>query len=385
MRVSSRAAIAAAYFAQGCAFLSLTTRLPKVESHWGLSQLGLTLLMLMIVLLAGAGSLLAERLAPRVGSATVLRGGLLTVCVALLASGPAPGIPLLVVGMAIYGLGLGVVDATSNMQAVALEHRVRRSLLPSFHGAWTAGGIVGTLVSLALPHASVAAVSVGVAVLPLMVAAAPYLPGRGGAVDPTSAGDIPWRPILLVGAACVVFYTVDTASTTWGSVYFDHTLGAPEALVALAALPYLVASLAARIAGDRLTDRFGATLLLRVGAVVAVVGLIVIVVAPSWPVGVLGFLVLGAGIAVVAPLSYSAAALLARGDRLDADAERARIDAVIARFNQFNYVGALVGSVLTGAIGTGSLRSGYAVPAVLVLALLPLARVFSRRTLASLA
>ncbi|WP_265445935.1 MFS transporter [Flexivirga meconopsidis] len=385
MRVSSRAAIAAAYFAQGCVFLSLTTRLPKVESHWGLSQLGLTLLMLMIVLLAGVGSLLAERLAPRVGSATVLRGGLLTVCVALLVSGPAPGIPLLVVGMAIYGLGLGVVDATSNMQAVALEHRVRRSLLPSFHGAWTAGGITGTLVSLALPHASIAAVSVGIAVLPLVMAAAPYLPGRGGVVDPASAGDIPWRPILLVGAACVVFYTVDTASTTWGSVYFDHTLGAPEALVALAALPYLVASLAARIAGDRLTDRFGATALLRVGAVVAVVGLAIIVASPSWPVGVAGFLVLGAGIAVVAPLSYSAAALLARGDGLDTDAERARIDAVIARFNQFNYVGALVGSVLTGAIGTGSLRVGYAVPAVLVLALLPLARVFSRRTLASLA
>ena len=41
---SPRAAIAAAYFAQGCVFLSLTTRLPKFEGHWGISQLGLTLL-----------------------------------------------------------------------------------------------------------------------------------------------------------------------------------------------------------------------------------------------------------------------------------------------------------------------------------------------------
>jgi hypothetical protein len=47
-----------------------------------------------------------------------------------------------------------------------------------------------------------------------------------------------------------------------------------------------------------------------------------------------------------------------------------------SRLNQFNYVGALLGAVLTGAIGSGNLRIGYAVPMVLVLAMLPLARHF---------
>jgi len=379
---SPRAAIAAAYFAQGCVFLSLTTRLPKFEDHWGISQLGLTLLMLMIVVLAGAGSLLAEKVAPRRGSAIVLRGGLLGIVVALLISGTAPDIPVLVLGLAVYGVVLGMVDATTNMQAVSLEHQLRRTMLPSFHGAWTAGGIAGTLLTLALPHASIAALSCGLAILPLVVAFGRLLPGSGTAPSPEAADGIPWRPILVVGAACVIFYTVDTASTTWGSVYFDHTLHAPGGLVALATLPYLVASLAARVAGDRLTDNLGATRLLRSGAGVAVIGLAGVVVAPNWPVGVLGFLVLGCGIAVVAPLSYSAAASLARsGGALDGDVARARTDAVIARFNQFNYVGALVGSVLTGAIGTGSLRVGYAVPVVLVIALLPLAKVFDQHRL----
>ena len=47
---------------------------------------------------------------------------------------------------------------------------------------------------------------------------------------------------------------------------------------------------------------------------------------------------------------------------------------MIARFNQFNYVGGLLGAVLTGLVGAGSLRLGFAVPAVLILAMLPLAR-----------
>ena len=46
---------------------------------------------------------------------------------------------------------------------------------------------------------------------------------------------------------------------------------------------------------------------------------------------------------------------------------------LVARFNQFNYVGALVGAVMTGAVGAGSLRVGFAVPLVLVVALFFLA------------
>ena len=62
-----------------------------------------------------------------------------------------------------------------------------------------------------------------------------------------------------------------------------------------------------------------------------------------------------------------------RGERTPA-LRRARVDAVIARFNQFNYVGALLGAVMIGVVGAGSLRVGFAVPMVLVLGILPLAR-----------
>ena len=52
---------------------------------------------------------------------------------------------------------------------------------------------------------------------------------------------------------------------------------------------------------------------------------------------------------------------------------------VIARFNQFNYVGALLGAVLTGLVGADSLRYGFALPMVLVLGILPLAPAFAGR------
>ena len=143
----------------------------------------------------------------------------------------------------------------------------------------------------------------------------------------------------------------------------------------MATLPYLVATLLARIVGDAATARFGAPTMIRVGAIVGFLGLAIVVFSPTWVVAIVGFFVVGLGMAVVAPLSFSAAAALA-GD-VDPALRQRRVDAVIARFNQFNYVGALIGSVLTGAIGSGNLRIGYAVPMVLVLALVPLAKAFA--------
>jgi predicted MFS family arabinose efflux permease len=362
-----RLAAQAAFATQGGILISLTSRLSHFRDHWGLTDGTISLVLLMMVLLAGVGSVVAETLSKRLDSATLLRGGLLLIAVAVPILTTAPAMGIYIAGMAMYGIGLGVVDATTNMQAVAIEHRYARPILPSFYGAWTLGGVVGSALALAFGDGPLW-LDAFLGVVPLVVACLPFLP-RAGVVEADTSG-IPWRPIILVGLGMVLFYMVDTAAQTWGPTYLDDVFHAPSHLVALAIFPYLVASLLLRFAGDALVRRYGARPVVRVGAVVAAIGLAVVVFAPSWPVAVVGFTITGGGAAAIAPLSFSAAARIAGG-------EQARVDAVIARFNQFNYVGALLGSVLTGAIGTGSLRFGFAVPMVLILLLIPLAPAFA--------
>jgi len=426
----ARIAVAAAFFAQGFVFISLTTRLPRFLERWGLDEVTLSLLLLMMVLLAGVGSLIAEHAARRVGSAAMLRLGLALMVVAVPALTLAPAIGFFVGGVAVYGVALGLVDATSNMQAVDLEHRYGRPILPSSHGYWTIGGILATVLVLATGHLS-PEIGAFVVLVPLVVAFAPFLPhaiaqaasgshtapgvlpgGIGSpavpsplvpglvsspAVASADATPVPWRPIWLVGVGLVVFYMVDTTAAAWGPTYLALTFDAPGNLVALATFPYLVTSIVVRLAGGHLVTRFGVTPVLRVGAVVAFAALVLVAFAPSWQVAVAGFTVLGAAVALVAPLSFSAAGRIAAGTAGTAadpvagtaaaaagpapETDRARTDAVIARFNQFNYVGALLGSVLTGFVGADNLRLGFVLPAVLVLALVPLAPAFARGTL----
>nr|BFF21422.1 MFS transporter [Promicromonospora thailandica] len=385
--------MAAAFFAQGFVFISLTTRLPRFLERWGLDEVTLSLLLLMMVLLAGVGSLVAERAARHVGSGALLRVAFVLMVVAVPTVMLAPALAFFVGGVAVYGLGLGLVDATSNMQAVDLEDRYGRPILPSSHGWWTTGGITAAVAALATGHLSPATGAL-VAVVPFAVAFAPFLPLVGVVPDGgTRAGAepdvaVPWRPIWLVGLGLVVFYMVDTAASAWGPVYLARAFDAPGNLVALATFPYLVTSIVVRLAGGALVTRFGAVVLLRIGAVVACGSLALVVLAPTWQAAVAGFTVLGAAVALVAPLSFSAAGRIAAaaggggaGDPADTAAVRARCDAVIARFNQFNYVGALLGAVLTGFVGADDLRLGFALPAVLVLALVPLAPAFARGAL----
>ncbi|RYP81184.1 MFS transporter [Nocardioides guangzhouensis] len=372
----ARTATALAFGAQGLVFISLTTRLPVLQDRWDLGEATLSVLLLMMVLLAGVGSVVAEQLARNRHSAGVLRVGLLVVAVSVPVLVGAPELLVFVAGLAAYGVGLGLVDAAGNMQAVAVEHRYGRPILPSFHGAWTLGGLIGATLTLIQPDLWVAGVT---CVVPLVVAlAAPFLPRVG---EPDTAGiTVPWRPIVLVGLGMVLFYMVDTAATTWGPTYLDNTFPTPDRWVALATFPYLLATLVMRFAGDGLVARFGPVRVLRAGGVLAFLSLLVVVTAPAWPVAVLGFTLLGLGVAVIAPLSFSAAARIAGGDDVPAAVRQARVDVVIGRFNQFNYVGALLGAVLTGLVGANSLRVGFAVPMVLILGILPLARHFGGRS-----
>ncbi|GAA4371556.1 MFS transporter [Nocardioides caricicola] len=378
-----RMAVAAGFLTQGLILLSLTTRLPEFQDRWDISDVQLSLILLMMILLAGAGSVAAEMLAKRKDSALLLRAGLVVVAVGVAMLCTAQTMGLYIGGIALYGLGLGVVDASTNMQAVALEHRYERPILPSFHGAWTLGGVIGAGVTLATTDLPLEA-GAAVAVIPLLVAFGPFLPRDHGPTELPADVAVPWRPILLVGVAMVLFYMVDTAVQTWGPLFLDHTFDTPERYVALSAMAYLLASGIVRLAGDGLVARFGPVVVLRVGAVVGAGALAIVVFSSTWQVAVVGFAILGGGVAVVAPLSFSAAARIAGGEGFEPAQRQARVDAVIARFNQFNYVGALLGSVLTGIVGADSLRIGFAVPMVLVLGIIPLAPAFAPRIAAAL-
>ena len=169
---------------------------------WDLSEVELSLLLLMMVLLAGAGSVVAELVAKRSDSARTLRAGLLIIGDRRArARGRAPRCRVFVAGLAVYGVGLGIVDATTQHAGGRARAPLRaadpavvprrldlrrhhRRRLRARDGAtcrsWPAGAGRGASRSRR-PRA-------------------PYLRrDHGEALAAAEQVAVPWRPILLVG------------------------------------------------------------------------------------------------------------------------------------------------------------------------------------------
>ncbi|MET3807423.1 MFS family permease [Nakamurella sp. UYEF19] len=381
---SPRAGVAAAFFAQGLGFAVVLTHLPAFKDRYGLTDLAITGVMFGVAVLAGLGSTVAGVQSGHRGSALTLRLALLLAAAGLILAGLAGSLALFLGGVALYGLGLGTVDASQNMQAVALEAQYGRSILTSFHAAWSAGGIVGALYTSVTSSWSLAVDLPLIAVVIAVIAAAPYLSAAedltaaapiGGNADPP----IPWRPLLLLGVALVLFYVADSAASSWSTIYLRDGLAAGAGLAPLAYGAYQATSLLSRLTGDLLVRRRGAVDVVRLAAGIGTIGLLLVVLANGPALAIIGFAVLGGGLAVVAPLTFSAAGVLA-GDGTP-EQRRRRADALIARLNQFNYLGFVLGGVLTGLVSSGSsLRWGYVVPLVLTAVLITLAPAFVPRT-----
>lgn len=377
----ARAVVAAFYLVQGMCFAGLLAQVPTLQHDLGISDGMLTLILLLVPVVAGVGSVLAGALAPRVGSARLLHVCGPLVALAVVGAGLAPSVGVLYPVVAVVGLLLGLVDASMNMQGVEVELRYGRSLLNSFHGAWSVGGILGSLAavlahslgwSLAGGLGLVAVVGVGVDLVAASAAGdvRRRLP-RLDAVVPPPAARPPWGPLVLVGLAVTIVYVADSATSNWSTKYVQDALGAAANVAPLGLAAYLGCQLLGRLVADRQVNRFGPVGLVAVGGLVGTAGLAAVTLAPGPWVAVVGFGLTGLGLSVVVPLAFSVAG------RLDPDGT----GVAVARVNLFNYVGFVVGAGLVGGVAELlTLRLAFAVPALLALGVVALAPTFRTAT-----
>ncbi|MBA9003711.1 hypothetical protein [Thermomonospora cellulosilytica] len=222
----------AAFAVQGLCFAALVTRVPRVQDAHGMSDGALALVLLLVPLVAGAGSVAAGALFARHGSAPVLRVAQPGVCVAVVLFGlTGGGTPVLYAAVVLFGLCVGAVDAAMNAQAVAVERRYGISLLTGFYAVWSVAGICGGLwvalanrLDLSLPVGFAVPAVVGAAVSlatgPRLVRKAEEGTGPSAEEMRAAAVRVPWRPVLVVGAAMGVFYLADAAVSNYSAKYF---------------------------------------------------------------------------------------------------------------------------------------------------------------------
>ncbi|MFE2043592.1 MFS transporter [Streptomyces sp. NPDC059477] len=309
----ARYAVAAVFLVHGSVTGSFATRVPWIQDHAGVSAGQLGLALAFPALGASLAMPLAGRISHRFGARTALRALLALWTLSLILPSLSPNMATLCLALFVYGATSGMADVSMNALGVEIENRLGRSIMSGLHGMWSVGALIGSAGGTLAAHLGTDArlhhvIAAGVLTVLGLIACTWVLdlqPAENEEPPPRFA--LPPKSAVLIGAVgfCAVF--AEGASLDWSAIYLEDQLGSSAGLAAACTTGFTLTMAVARLAGDKVVDRYGSVRTVRSGGFLAVVGGLLIVLGGHPAVAMTGFALMGLGIAVVVPLCFAAA------------------------------------------------------------------------------
>ncbi|MFS8199837.1 MFS transporter [Streptomyces sp. CWNU-52B] len=325
-----RTALTVFFALDGFVFAGWVVRIPAIKEQTDASAGTLGLALLGVSAGAVVTMMLTGRLCHRYGShrVTVLCGVLLSLSVALpplTHSALALGAVLLV-----FGAAYGSINVAFNSAAVDLVAVLRRPIMPTFHAAFSLGGMAGAgLGGLVAGSLSPTRHLLGLTVIGLLVTAvagrvllrygAPVPPDREepGArpprEEPASGNPAARNRRLVVVLGLIALCTAygEGALADWGALHLEQDLNAHPGVAAAGYSCFALAMTIGRLTGTALIERLGRSRTVVAGGVTAAAGMLLGSLSPSVWAALLGFAVTGLGLANIFPIAIERAGALA--------------------------------------------------------------------------
>lgn len=287
-----------------------------------------------------AGSLLSSglpaALIARFGAHRVVIGG--TVLLGLAAATTAWSVNGLMMAICLLLLGCcdAIVDVAQNVVGIAVQERLRRTILSSMHALWSLGGLLsGAAATVAASSgvdmrvwlAAVAIIAVAVTILGRRLIGDGAAPRRvadsdaAGDTEPASPdvepGQGPTRSktaILLAALPLAIIAicgsAVEDIANNWAGLAAVRLAGVPAASAGIAFSIVIGSQCLGRFSGDVLVMRFGAGRIARIGGGLIALGGLGAVFAEEPVLLLIAMAALGFGSATLVPGALGAAAQL---------------------------------------------------------------------------
>lgn len=324
-----RAAIFAIFFASGLSIATWAARVPGIKQALELdnAQVGLILLGM------GVASIIGISTSPAVMARTGARRGML-LAMLMFAAGIAlvglganvfGSVPVVLLGMVLFGFGNGCLDVMMNVEATAIEQQMGRTILPVFHAFFSFGTVIGAGIGalaagLSIDVATHAGV-IGALIAVIAIVCFFQVPLREAALDPENHEKPPFRARMhtaleawreprtyLLGVVMLGMSFAEGGANDWIALGTEQGHGFAEGTGAVALAVFSIGMTVLRLFGGPLVDRFGRVLVLRILAVTAASGILLFILAPNLPLVLVGAALWGIGASLGFPLGMSAAA-----------------------------------------------------------------------------
>lgn len=327
------------------------THIPSVAARYSLSEASLSVVLFAVALGTVLALLIAGRVVARLGARNTVALFGLAMGVSLAFALEYASLPALLAAMLVFGASMSLFDVAMNTEGSELESRGRRPIMSGLHGMFSVGAMIGAAATSALLDLHVAPsrqlVGMGLALaLVACLASRAMLETHAAASQADGIAHFAWPKgvLLLIGILVFAGMTAEGVLYDWAVLYLKQEIGMPQALAALGYATFTASMALARFGGDALRARFSERAVLGWSAAVAAVAMAVVLACANAWVAFAGFVVVGAGLAPVAPILFNAATRVPGVSRA----------AAIASVTTIGYSGFIVGPPLIGGIATAS-------------------------------
>lgn len=336
--------------------------IPSLKAEYDLNEGQLAMALFAAAVGAVTSLFFAGRLIGRLGTrrTALLTGLVLTSALAAVLNWPS--FVWMLSANFVFGLSMSVYDVTINAEGTALETRSGKPIMGSLHGMFSLGAMVGALLAAAMLNRDwdpkLQLLGLGVAsALALVVAQRGMLDAHPASEQKEGQAHFVWPRglLLLIGLLIFAGMTAEGIMYDWCVLYLKQEVGMTQDVAALGYAAFAGAMAVARFAGDGLRARFADAVLLRYSALLAAVSMALVLLSGHPVVSLLGYALIGAGLAPIVPLLFTAAS------RVPGSSSAAAIAAV----SSIGYSGFLIGPPLIGTIAqTTSLTAALSVVVV---------------------
>lgn len=312
-RIRYRIAASSFYFIQGFAVTSWASRLPDIKLSLSLSDGSLGLLLLAPPAGQLAAMALSGCLVKRFGSFRIVRvAGLILPCW-LPVLGMISAWPGLFAALFFFGMATNLSNISINTQCIGIEQIYGKSIMASFHGVWSLGGIGAILLSSCCAIRGLSPktnflFAAAVSVFIYLMNFRNLLPCDRQTEQQKKT--VNFKELLsnkylwILGIISLGCLGCEGVMNNWSSIYFQKIVNAELQYVRVGLFVYMLFLTCNRFTADWFIRKWGGENMIRLSGVLIICGMALLTSSPYVLPAAAGCALVGMGTSVIVPICY---------------------------------------------------------------------------------
>lgn len=345
------------FLLQGLCFASWASRIPDIKDNLDVSD---TRIWGLILFLIPVGKFLAIPLAgytvSKIGSKIMVQVSILGYGLALFLIGISSSIYMLGGCLLLFGIFWNLTDISLNTQAIGVEKLYGRTIMATFHGAWSLAACIGAVIGFGMINLHVFQAYHFELIFAIIIVVwfinKKYLQDDT-TVQPSVETEIkeikeekkkwklsmPELILLQLGLIGLFALIVESAMFDWGGIYFETIVKAPPSLQ-IGFLVFMVMMTVGRFLTNTAYSKFGKRMTMQLSGLFIFLGMFISGLFPSVVPCSIGFMLVGLGISTIVPTIYSVV-----GEK-----SKTKTSIALTILSSISFIGSLIAPLLIGYV-----------------------------------